>query len=205
MDWVKEHKFFIFAGIAAALFFIYNSIDPKNELAKVDEAVLTMDGTVEEVLEEVPDTPVKYSVIMADIKGAVNHPGVYEIAEGDRVIDLIGLAGGLTEDAESTQVNFAMHVQDEMVLYIPRKGENVEEAIPSPGSITQHAAKQTVNLNSAAAGELETLPGIGPAKAEAIIEYRETNGPFKSIEELKSISGIGDKTYDKLKENISVK
>ena len=192
------------SGIAAVLLLIYNSLDSKSEVAEMNEAVMAMDETVEEKAEEIPAPPVKYSVIMADIKGAVLHPGVYEIAQGKRVIDLVGLAGGLTEDADSSQINFAMHVQDEMVLYIPKKGENIEGVISSPVN-PQRAEKQTVNLNSATAGELETLPGVGPAKAEAIIEYRETNGPFNSIEDLKSISGIGDKTYEKLKEYISVK
>lgn len=204
MDWIREHKLFIFAGIGALLFLIYNSFDSKSEVAEMNEAVMAMDETVEEEVDEIPAAPVKYSAIMADIKGAVLHPGVYEIAEGKRVIDLVGLAGGLTEDADSEQINFAMHVQDEMVLYIPKKGENLERVISSQGS-PQRMENQTVNLNSATAGELETLPGVGPAKAEAIIEYRETNGPFKSIEDLKSISGIGDKTYEKLKDLISVK
>lgn len=204
MDWIKEHKLFVFAGIAAAMFFIYNHFDSQSNQAEVNEAVLAMDETVEEEVVEPPAPTVEERVMMADIKGAVVHPGVYEIAEGNRVIDLIELAGGLTEDADSAPINFAMHVQDEMVLYIPKKGESVEGMI-SPQINPQGTAKQALNLNTATSAELETLPGIGPAKAEAIIEYRETNGPYKSIEELKSISGIGDKTFEKLKELISVK
>nr|WP_286181287.1 helix-hairpin-helix domain-containing protein [Bacillus sp. ISL-37] len=140
---------------------------------------------------------------MADIKGAVVNPGVYEINEGGRVIDLIELAGGLAKDADPAAINFALYVQDEMAIYVPRIGENVSAALPV--QVGEAAGNGTVNLNSAGSSELQTLPGIGPAKAEAIIEYRETNGPYKSIEDLKEISGIGDKTFEKLKDLISVK
>ncbi|MBS8264978.1 competence protein ComEA [Mesobacillus boroniphilus] len=145
----------------------------------------------------------KAIIMMADIKGAVVNPGVYEIHEGGRVVDLIERAGGLVEDADTAAINFALYVQDEMAIYVPRIGENVEAALPVKAG--EAAGKGTVNLNSAQSSELQTLPGIGPAKAEAIIEYRESNGPYKSIEDLKEISGIGDKTFEKLKDLISVK
>ncbi|RSD24155.1 hypothetical protein EJA10_19820 [Mesobacillus subterraneus] len=143
-------------------------------------------------------------ILMADIKGAVANPGVYQVQEGDRVVDLIQLAGGLTKEADPATLNFAMHVHDEMVVYVPRMGEQVVEAVTqSTGG--QPQGKDTVNLNTAGKDVLETLPGIGPSKAEAIIKYRETNGPFKKIEDLKEISGIGEKTFEKLKDLISVK
>lgn len=204
MEWIKEHKLYIFAGIAAAIFFIYSSIDSQGEITEVNEEQFVMNQQTEGKKSDVPVTEEKPLVMMADIKGAVVKPGVYEIGADDRVIDLIELAGGLTDDAEAASINFAMHVSDEMVIIVPRKGENTEGFIPLQGG-HQTQDKQTVNLNTAAASELETLPGIGPSKAEAIIEYRETNGPYKSLEDLKSISGIGDKTFEKLKDLISVK
>ena len=110
----------------------------------------------------------------------------------------------LFRSADSATVNFSMHVTDEMVIYIPKKGEEASNLIPSQSG-QMPSEKRTVNLNTAELSELETLPGIGPAKSAAIIEYRKVNGPYKSIEDLKSISGIGDKTFEKLKELISVK
>jgi competence protein ComEA len=215
MDWIKEHKVFIFAGIATVLFLIYSSFDSERDQAEVNEEMMGMadQGGIEEKealadsggIEEKDDLPKQPpAVMMADIKGAVVHPGVYIVAEGNRVIDLIALAGGLAEDADSATVNFSMHVADEMVIYIPKKGEEASSLI-SPQSGQVASEKRTVNLNTADSSELETLPGIGPAKSAAILEYRNVNGPYKSIEDLKSISGIGDKTFEKLKELISVK
>lgn len=202
MDWIRENKFYVIAGIAAVLFFLYSSFDKEEELTEMNEGTLAM---VEANIEEKNETKdiEKIMVMMADIKGAVVNPGVYEIDEGGRVVDLIELAGGLAEDADTAAINFALYVQDEMAIYVPRIGENVNAALPV--LVGETAGNGTVNLNSAGSSELQTLPGIGPAKAEAIIEYRETNGPYKSIEDLKEISGIGDKTFEKLKDLISVK
>ncbi|AGK54993.1 ComE operon protein 1 [Bacillus sp. 1NLA3E] len=108
-------------------------------------------------------------------------------------------------------MNLAMHVEDEMVLYIPMVGELVQETQGfvqssngglSAGSLGSESNK--ININSADEAELETLPGIGPSKSAAIIEYRTTTGPFKSIEDIQSISGIGEKTFEKLKDKIAI-
>jgi competence protein ComEA len=148
--------------------------------------------------------------IMVDVKGQVNRPGVYQSNTGERVIDVIGRAGGLTEQADQTQVNFAEHVEDEMVIYIPGKGEEVSTLPPptgSSGTVSSGKGQKEgkININKADEQELQNLPGIGQAKAVAIIEFRNTSGPFKAIEDLKDISGIGDKTYEKLKDLIEVK
>ncbi|WP_233434878.1 helix-hairpin-helix domain-containing protein [Mesobacillus jeotgali] len=202
MDWIRENKIYVIAGMVAVLFFLYSSFDKQDELTEMNEGTLAM---VEANSEEKNDMKVdeKIMVMMADIKGAVVNPGVYEINEGGRVVDLIELAGGLAEDADTAVINFASYVQDEMAIYVPRIGENVN-AVP-PVQVGETEGNGTVNLNSAGSSELQTLPGIGPAKADAIIEYREMNGPYKSIEDLKEISGIGDKTFEKLKDLISVK
>ncbi|MFP3919148.1 helix-hairpin-helix domain-containing protein, partial [Lysinibacillus telephonicus] len=148
--------------------------------------------------------------VIVDVKGAVNFPGVYELTTEERVIDAIKKAGGYTEGAESKLVNHAQRLQDEMVIYIPKKGEEVgtlemdpTQVVNMPSDNSSSASK--VNINSADETALTTLPGIGPSKAQAIIAYREDVGSFKSIEDLKNVSGIGDKTYDKLKDLIDVK
>ncbi|PFO03837.1 competence protein ComEA [Bacillus sp. AFS076308] len=148
--------------------------------------------------------------IMVDVKGQVNRPGVYQSNTGERVIDVIGRAGGLTEQADQTQVNFAEHVEDEMVIYIPGKGEegsSLPSSIGTSGTVSSADGQKQgkININKADEQELQNLPGIGPAKAAAIIEFRNTSGPFKAIEDLKNISGIGDKTFEKLKDLIAVK
>lgn len=142
--------------------------------------------------------------IKVDIKGMVQSPGVYSVADGDRVIDLIQLAGGETTEADMKEVNLSQKLYDEMVIYIPAEGEELKASVLSPGSA---ASEQTakINLNTADSDMLQTIPGIGPSKAQAILDYRETVGKFENIEDIKNISGIGDKTFDKLKEAIDVK
>jgi competence protein ComEA len=204
MEWIKEHKVYILAALSAVIFFIYSSIDSEGEVTEINEELMNLEeqNNKEEIVDSTPKE--KTTVMMADIKGAVVQPGVYVIDEDDRVIDLIELAGGLTKEAEAASINFALHVSDEMVIYVPRMGESPAE-LATVQNGQQAQDKKTVNLNSATKSDLETLPGIGPSKADAIIEYRETNGPFKSIEDLMSISGIGDKTFEKLKDSITVK
>ncbi|SOC20746.1 competence protein ComEA [Ureibacillus xyleni] len=146
--------------------------------------------------------------IMVDVKGEVYFPGVYELTTEDRVIDAINLAGGYTEQAETKHVNHAQKLQDEMVIYIPKKGEELEnqpiESIVMSGQVSNDTSDK-ININTADESQLTTLPGIGPSKAQAIIAYREENGSFKTIEDLTNVSGIGDKTFEKLKELIDIK
>lgn len=134
-----------------------------------------------------------------DVKGAVKTPGLYRVKEGDRILDVISLAGGLAEKADEKQLNLAQKVHDEMVLYVPEMGEETEvhmvnsdqQGGGSQGISGQEGDK--ININKADASQLETLPGIGPAKAKAIIDYREQQGGFKQEEDLKNVSGIGEK------------
>lgn len=205
MEWLKENRIYVIAVIIAILFFLYNSFDQEGELTEGNQEALAMVAENESNADEKTEKEADEAeiIMMADIKGAVVNPGVYEVKEGGRVIDLIELAGGLEKDADSSVINFAMYVQDEMALYVPRIGEQVNAALPIQAG--EAAGNGLVNINSADSSELQTLPGIGPAKADAIIEYRETNGPFNSKEGLKDISGIGEKTFEKLEDLISVK
>lgn len=138
-----------------------------------------------------------------DVKGAVLHPGVYDAEEDDRVLDIIQKAGGFLKKADQRKVNLAEKVHDEMVIYVPKKGESPDPDI----NITTMSPNQDngkVNLNTASLEQLQTLTGIGPSKAAAIVEYREKNGGFKKVEELTNVTGIGDKTFEKLKDSITV-
>ncbi|WP_231687931.1 helix-hairpin-helix domain-containing protein [Bacillus sp. FJAT-27251] len=206
MEWLKAHLWQAGAGAALGIFFLYVYLGGPAEKKEDDLQEWSIVEEKDQVQESQTQAEVAATVpMMADIKGAVAKPGVYEIDEGDRIVDLVEKAGGLTEDAESSAINFAMKVSDEMAVYIPGKGEGQEGSILPAGAIGAGEKEGKVNLNSASAAELETLPGIGPAKSSAIIEYRETAGPFKNIEDLKNISGIGDKTFEKLESMIIVK
>ena len=142
--------------------------------------------------------------IFADLKGAVVHPGLYRAEDGDRVQDIVMKAGGFQEDAAVDRVNLAQKVIDEMVIYIPKIGEESDVDWKTSIGSSSQSEQGKINLNTADASRLETLPGIGPAKAQAILEYRDQVGAFKTIEDMKDISGIGERTFEKLKEHITV-
>jgi competence protein ComEA len=214
IEWLKERKLYLLVGTVLVLFFSYayfSNYMPREEVLSEESWLPENDMSEKSVTSEATPEPVPEAplIMMADIKGAVKKPGVYEVSSDERIINLIEKAGGLQKDADPSAVNFAMKVSDEMVVYIPKKGEQMIEvggvvaSNQQPSSTIQGAGK--VNLNTATTSELETLPGIGPAKSSAILEYREGNGAFKTIEDLKSISGIGEKTFEKLKDLITVK
>ncbi len=144
------------------------------------------------------------SSIVIDIKGAVQHPGVYEVGVNARVFEVIEMAGGLSEKADELAINLASSLQDGMVVYIPFQGETEENQYINPSAVeeTEHT---TVNINLASSEELQTLSGIGPTKADAIIAYRDDNGPFTSIDGLLEVTGIGEKSLEKIREEISIK
>jgi len=155
--------------------------------------------------------------IYVDVKGAVKHPGIYKADMDERVYDLIQKAGGFEKNADQSQVNLAQRVKDEMVIQVPEKGKKTVPAQPAgtaSGTAAQPAsdaasgtpgeAAEKININTADEAQLETLPGIGPSKARAIIEYREKNGPFQKPEDLKNVSGIGDQTFAKIESSITL-
>ena len=153
-----------------------------------------------------------------DIKGNVNNPGVYEFTSGDRVIDAIEVAGGLAKNANTNNINLSKKLSSEMVIYVysNKEGKNNDnlscnnicdvEVIEVNNCIEKNNVENTnlINLNKATLEDLLTLTGIGESKAKSIIEYRDTNGNFKDINELKNVSGIGDALFEKIKSNITI-
>ena len=170
--------------------------------SKKEEAV--EDVTVVEttmLAEKTEVSTTQEAVIFVDIKGAVKNPGVYQMKSGDRVKDALDAAGGLTGEADSQKVNLAQRVEDQMVIVVPKVGEEATE-IPS-GVTSKEAAKDgKVNINTATVEELKTLKGVGEKKAEAIIEYRKKNGSFKTKEDLMKVRGIGKKLFESFQERI---
>lgn len=153
--------------------------------------------------------------IFVDIKGAVVQPGVYRLSIGERVHDLLKLAGGLTEEAAVELLNQAQILTDQQMIYVLTTTEAKEQDLSpavfqenkqgmTPESDQDSSHQEQVNINTADVAELTTLSGIGQKKAAAIISYREENGPFKTVEDLKEVSGIGEKTVEKLRPSITV-
>lgn len=205
-------------------FSLYNTYYLTNQYSK--ETVTQPDNPLEESskeetkeLESIPEE--KYYV---DIKGYVKKPGVYEVSKASIVNDCLKLAGGLLKNADTTTINLSKPVSAAMVIYVPKKNEVIKSttdktttttteipnnaAIPDNSNTSSDTSSATlnlkINLNTASKEELTKLSGIGEAKAQDIIDYRNTNGSFKTIEEIKNISGIGDALFAKIKDNISV-
>lgn len=158
------------------------------------------------------------AVIYVHVCGAVIYPGVYALPEGSRVYEAVEAAGGFAADADEDYVNQALILVDQDRLEIPtvsqtasgqdsssaESGYGITSAEGSSASGSGASSSGLINLNTATQAELETLPGIGEAKAKAIIAYREENGAFSSIEEIQEVSGIGEATYANLKDLITV-
>ncbi|KAF1296897.1 comEA protein [Enterococcus sp. JM4C] len=168
--------------------------------------------TAEETIQEAEKTSeTSMGPSYVNIKGAVQMPGVYQITEGDRLQDVVGQAGGYTKEADDRQINLSAKVTDQQLIYIPKKGEQVaqetSDSATASGKTAEDRTKDTgekVNLNTADRTQLQTLTGIGEKKADEIISYREENGHFKTINELTKVSGIGEKTVEKLANSITI-
>lgn len=136
--------------------------------------------------------------MVVEVAGAVARPGVYELPGDARVLDAIKAAGGPVSGADTSGLNLAQRVNDGLKIHVPLVGE---APLPSVGSA---GAGGVVSINSASKDELESLPGVGPAMSKAIIEYRIQHGGFRSVEELMEIPGIGPKTFEELKDQVTL-
>ncbi len=141
--------------------------------------------------------------LVVQVAGAVVQPAVYRVADGSRVGDVVTRAGGPTADADLAALNLAARVVDGERVDVPRVGEVVTAAPPASHDTTPSAAAP-VDLNTADLGQLEALPGIGPATAQAIVDRRERNGPFRSVDDLLDVRGIGSAKLDAIRDLVRV-
>lgn len=183
-----------------------NSAEQETSESENGEAVLKESG------QETAGEDQGGTVICAYICGAVCAPGVYELEADSRVFQLVELAGGLTEDADEKSVNLAEAVTDGQMIWIPtleesRSGQTASAAgSTGSGQSGSGSGSETekVNINTASAEELTALNGIGETKAEAIVAYREAHGSFRQIDDIMQVDGIGEGTFDKIRDNITV-
>lgn len=154
-------------------------------------------------------------IIAIHITGQVKKPGILYLKLGSRIADAIQEAGGATKNADLDRVNLAYILSDGQKIYIPSKNEKEEEIsyiisnsgeniLVEEGNNKKEGVNEKVNINTATQTELEELPGIGPSLAQRIIEYRETNGNFQSIEDLQNVKGIGDSKYGNIKDHVCI-
>ncbi|GGN54728.1 helix-hairpin-helix domain-containing protein [Oceanobacillus indicireducens] len=200
MSDVKKKIIFVAGiGLAVLLFFFITGKSVKeeskpNNLHAAGEDAEAIIGTAEE-------QETTFENVIIDIKGEVKKPGVYEMSPDARVNDVIEIAGGFTEDADVQLINLAQKVHDEMSLIVYKQGE---ESGANPENPASGEAEGKIRINDASQEEIESLNGIGPAKAQAIIQYREENGLFQQAEDLLDISGIGEKTLANFIDQIQV-
>lgn len=210
--WIKMIVGIVFAGIVLILFLQrFPGKDSWTALVPEQSKPLEIEAFHDEEIQPL-------EILTVEISGEVQNPYVYEVLPGSRIIDGIEAAGGLTESADTRDTNLAAPLVDGMKVYIPSKAEvQAVEAATGVTAGTSYVSGSTsikgeptqtgsgkVNINTADSSRLQTLNGVGPATAEKIIAYRTEKGPYKTIADIKKVSGIGDKTYEKLKDHIIV-
>lgn len=202
----EQYKFIIFGvGITSILLFILISSNKGSDQALENIDLVSNNAPAENHDLEEKNSKKEIKIIV-DVKGEVVKPGIYEAGSDDRIQDVITRAGGFRKKADVSQVNLAQKIKDEMVIYVPKIGEkNTNNFTHTHESNNLFQGDQIkININTANSEELQKISGIGPSKAEAIIEYREQNGLFKKIEDITNVTGIGDKTFEKLKDSITI-
>jgi competence protein ComEA len=165
------------------------------------ETLLPIAGTSGDTTGRSSTTSTRPTAVLAHAAGAVVHPGVYTLSAGARVTDLIDAAGGPTADADVDRLNLAAVVTDGERVYVPRVGEQVAAAV---SGATPDATVGPLDLNSASLEQLDALPGIGPATAQAIIDERERRGGFKTVDDLLDVRGIGPAKLDAIRDLVTV-
>lgn len=159
--------------------------------------------------EEIVPSEEEQSEIVVDIKGAVAKPGVYKAKKGSIVNDLIKMAGGLTKDADTSNLNLSKSLTNEMVVTVYTKDEvknmaKLDSITENNESTSNDQTSSLININTASLSELQNIPGVGEAKAKLIIDYRTNCGKFTKKEDIKNIKGIGDKMYEKMAPYLTV-
>ncbi|EQA3577463.1 helix-hairpin-helix domain-containing protein [Enterococcus faecalis] len=212
MDWLKQlPKKWLLLGssvfmvilitLLVGIYLMVNK-EPRVDTTLWEETSLT---TMAEVATDTTKERAE-TMIYVDIKGAVKVPGIYQLKNQQRIWDALALAGGVSEEADTAQVNYAQKVKDQMIIYVPKKGEAVAQSLETlqESAPAQQNQEEKINLNTATEAELQTISGIGAKKAQEIIRFRDEQGPFKTVEELKNVPGIGEKTVERLKDMLTV-
>lgn len=216
---IKQKRIFSIVGIFVAIgliYFIYSGIGEEKEIDLEEDILISNQVASGDNTSTQNTTELEEDIVIVHVTGAVKNPGIVKLKEGSRIEDAIEAAGGLTENADISDVNLAYILEDGIKLRIPSTSdetitntdiliENNGENIIEETNTSTNNSNGSININKATEAELDTLPGIGPSLASKIVEYREQNGKFSSIEEIKNVSGIGDSKYESIKDFICVK
>lgn len=206
----KQKTAIIIAGVIVVGIFIFYMTTKSNNYITPEINEIAEDVTKEEEEEEEEIMPKE---IVVHITGAVQKEGIVRIKEGSRIVDAIEAAGGMTNEIDLGKINLAYTLKDGQKIYIPKtsdigeeytKGVNESDIIIDAGTEENSSTNTKVNINTANISQLESISGIGESTANKIIQYREKNGKFKTIEEIKNVSGIGELKYEGIKNDICV-
>lgn len=222
-EFAIEKKVYLIAGMILLIggFWLKKGDSQENEVQRDNAKIMqssSLSSSKSSMNSNVQSSQTK--TVTCDVSGAVKHQGVYTLKNGARLQELIEAAGGTTDKAQLKAINRAVLLKDQDKIHIPYKGEKVENVTTtgtssksetgsnnSGGTNTSSTSQNNegkVNLNTASAADLQKLTGIGEKKAEQIIAYREQNGSFKKPEDLMQVSGIGEKTFASLKDQLAV-
>ena len=196
--YIKQNLKTILIALVASILLVCAGIYYINDNSAEEYNIPTQNQNTSEPSSS-KESPKEDENIVVDVKGAIKNPGVYNTTKNKRIKDIIEEAGGLLEEADTTTINLSQKLRDQMVVYIPKKGEKVKTSFTDSSS-----DKKVININTASKEELQKISGIGKTKAEAIEKYREEKGEFKTKEEIMKVKGIGKGTFDKIKEEIEV-
>lgn len=207
-----------------------STLNHSNQKEIEEDVIFKEEDSKKEIVEPEKES----NKVFVDIKGAIVNPGVYEIEENKKVMDVISLAGGFLDEANTTTINLAKKVKNEMVIIVytneeikkleqsaqtVKKVDNTclcpqikndaclnteEKKTTTSEEDTKNTLQEIININTATAADFDKLPGIGASKAETIVQYREKNGNFNQIEDLKEVPGIGEALFEKIKDYITV-
>ncbi|MEB7791667.1 helix-hairpin-helix domain-containing protein [Enterococcus faecalis] len=212
MDWLKQlPKKWLLLGSGASMVIlitllvgIYLMVNKKAQVDTTMWEETSLTTTAEAATDATKERA--ETMIYVDIKGAVKVPGIYQLKNQQRIWDALALAGGVSEEADTAQVNYAQKVKDQMIIYVPKKGESVAQSLETlqESAPAQQNQEEKINVNTATEAELQTISGIGAKKAQEIIRFRDEQGPFKTVEELKNVPGIGEKIVERLKDMLTV-
>lgn len=200
-------RIFLSILILCSIFFIQKFRTP---LYLIPEREHPIDSNVKQIesdkeiqeIQGAPDLPLESETVIIYLTGEVKKPGIVELNSNMRLKDALEMVGGFTEEADINSINLAERVQDERHYVVYKIGESV---IPPALSSSSSPKNDVVNINTAQAHDLKQLDGIGDALAERIITYRNENGNFSSIEDIKNVSGIGEKKFEAIKDHISIR
>lgn len=189
--------------ISVIAYYMYTIIT-KNEYEEIDTISTNIDTTNNNETDKPEEDE---EIIIVHIAGQVKTPGIVKIKNGARIADIIEAGGGLTEQADITNINLAYIVEDGQKISIPSKQDNIEniDNIIKENATIEEKQEEIININKATIEELQKLQGIGEATAQKIIEYRKEHGNFKQKEDIKNVPGIGEAKFEAIKENIKTK